>query len=270
MKLRNHLEELSRDTWERLRDARSLDIRFGEETITDLILLELKRKHGRRSFIAQTPIAKEKVQGTDWEWWIGSDRIGWIRYAVQAKRLDRDMRYGAITHKVKGVYQVTLLENYARLNRAVPLYCFYNYSQTGIDKKAWSCGLSYDKQQLACTVAPITTAKKAVNNRGKKTFSEIHSHSTTLPWRCLIACPKILTIYMKDKTEGHNERFHPLSNTPVVVHKELPVEIRLARDSGRIAGFSEDYYSPDVERPRRVLVLESDSSEEDIELVSCD
>jgi hypothetical protein len=269
MNLRKHLEELSNDTWERLRDSRSLDIRFGEETITDLVLLELKRKHSPRSYIAQTPVVKEKTQGTDWEWWVGSDRIGWIRYAVQAKRLNKDMRYGAITHKVNGTQQVKLLENYAIANRAVPIYCFYNYSKTGITSKAWNCKLPFEKQQLACTVASLATAKSAVKNRGKKSFASVHSASSTIPWRCLIACPKILRVYFSNSTRSDSSLLHPLSDDNVVIHKKLPQELIQARDSGRIQKFSKDFYSDNVERPRRILVLESDENEEKID-INCD
>ena len=42
------LETLAEDTWENLREAKPLCIRFGEETITDTLMLELRRKgfHG--------------------------------------------------------------------------------------------------------------------------------------------------------------------------------------------------------------------------------
>lgn len=84
MTLASVLECLSVDTWERLRDSIDLGIRFGEETITDLLLLDLKRKNPPRTRVLQTPKSKEKDQGTDWEWWIGSPRLRWLRFAVQA------------------------------------------------------------------------------------------------------------------------------------------------------------------------------------------
>ena len=42
--LRLQLELLARDTHQRLDEARALHVRFGEETITDLLLLEIKRQ----------------------------------------------------------------------------------------------------------------------------------------------------------------------------------------------------------------------------------
>ena len=67
--LRKVLEGLSVDTWERLRDAKTFDVRFGEETITDLLLLDLKRKAFQTTSVIQTSKYEEKNTGTDWEWW---------------------------------------------------------------------------------------------------------------------------------------------------------------------------------------------------------
>ena len=38
------LATLSGETWERLRDAMNLSVSFGEETITDLLALDINRK----------------------------------------------------------------------------------------------------------------------------------------------------------------------------------------------------------------------------------
>jgi hypothetical protein len=56
-------EGLAEDTWERLRDARTMKIRFGEETITDLLLLELKRLGSGQIHIIQTPKYLEQTSG---------------------------------------------------------------------------------------------------------------------------------------------------------------------------------------------------------------
>ena len=53
------LANLSKDVWERLRDvkalARARSIRFGEETITDLLMLDLNRQAATMSIFTQTP-----------------------------------------------------------------------------------------------------------------------------------------------------------------------------------------------------------------------
>ena len=69
-KLTSLLEDLAKTTWHRLHDARELSIRFGEETITDLLLLDLRRSQPINAAIIQTPKSDEAVSGTDFEWWL--------------------------------------------------------------------------------------------------------------------------------------------------------------------------------------------------------
>ena len=95
------LETLAEDTWENLREAKSLSVRFGEETITDSLMLELRRK-GFTVF-KQTSLHDEAKYGTDFECWVGSDSMGWVGYAVQAKKLDFGTgAYRNLGHVVKG------------------------------------------------------------------------------------------------------------------------------------------------------------------------
>ena len=95
------LETLAEDTWENLREAKPLCIRFGEETITDTLMLELRRK-GFTVF-KQTSLHDEAKYGTDFECWVGSDSTGWVGYAIQAKKLNfRTGTYQTLGHVVKG------------------------------------------------------------------------------------------------------------------------------------------------------------------------
>ena len=51
------------------------------------------------------------------------------RFAIQAKKLDlRTDRYSSFTQGNTNGPQIKLLEEYARLNRAAPLYCLYNHT----------------------------------------------------------------------------------------------------------------------------------------------
>ena len=81
------LRDLSRETWERLRDAMQLSVRFGEETITDLLALDISRHGLTTTTFEQTSKPEEAVTGSDYEWWVGNNSIGWVRLAVQAKKL---------------------------------------------------------------------------------------------------------------------------------------------------------------------------------------
>ena len=95
------LGKLAGDTWENLREAKLQSVRFGEETITDLLMLELRRS-GFKAF-RQTSLHDEAKYGTDFECWVGSESEGWIGYAVQAKKLNfKTQTYLNLNHTVKG------------------------------------------------------------------------------------------------------------------------------------------------------------------------
>ena len=57
-----------------------------EETITHIHMLMLRRTE----FLTfkQTPLRHEPEFGTDFESWVGAHGVGWIGYAMQAKKLD--------------------------------------------------------------------------------------------------------------------------------------------------------------------------------------
>jgi len=254
-------------TWERLRDAGTLRIRFGEETITDLLLLELKRIGSGQIHIIQTPKYVEQTSGTDWEWWIGQDRLGWWRFAIQAKKLDSNTRrYDGLGHKVGGITpQMELLRQYAEVNHAIPLYCFYNYLP-GLNVSqiaaVWHCCESTpDERQLGCTVTSLPIIDQASAFRGRKNFRWIHQWPQTLPWRCLVKCPRTRNRYQIEHI--FQSEISPLlhrwvvrdggeSDTEEPIYKALPTHIREACTSGRL---SEEFPEEEATHRTRKMLL---------------
>jgi hypothetical protein len=115
-----------------LRESDELGISQGEETITDNNLLRIRRSQLPGISVWKCPKPLERFTGLDWEWVIGSDYHGWLRYAVQAKKLTvSNKRYISLNHRVNvngsKIAQAAILEAYAASNQAIPLYCFYNY-----------------------------------------------------------------------------------------------------------------------------------------------
>lgn len=269
MTLVSTLETLAVDTWERLRDARALGILFGEETITDILLLDLKRKASPRSRVIQTPKSKEKDNGTDWEWWLGSNRRGWIRLAIQAKKLHLEKgKYTTLSHKVGTQLQINLLEKYALANHAIPAYVLYNHLSPSIATKGWNCCDSeIDVRQLACTVTPSSVVRKAIVTLGAKRFIDIHGDPQTIPWRCLAKCKRLRGVYdAKRLSPMSPESSLELLGRHARVYARLPPEVDAGRDTGRVEHFSAEFYDLEVGLPRRIVVLES-TREEDSELV---
>lgn len=184
------------DVWQRLGNSKKFSISQGEETITDNLLLYLASQRLFTIKIIQTPKNKERVKGTDWEWWIGNKATGFLRYAVQAKKLDlKTGRYASLNHKVgdrvSAEFQHKILEDYANANDAIPLYAFYNHLDAAELPKKWNCPLPVEHSKLGCTVTPLMNVKKAISKRGWRTFEKIHSFPETVPLRCLAVCPNI-------------------------------------------------------------------------------
>lgn len=267
-------EGLADATWDRINFGQQLKCSQGEETITDINLLEFKRARLRNVRVIKFNKAQESDTGLDWEWWIGSYRRGWWRYAVQAKKLDssytpkagtleRVERYSSIRHKVDHQFQIDLLEKYALANKCIPLYCFYNYTTESDLHRYWHCSDTYDKNQLGCTVAPINIVRNAFYTRGAKTFQFIHSYKSALPWRCLVKCPHVLVTTSNEP--------HPLATGIYATYRAHSVLPPFAQLEPSLEGFDQytpldfflpDFYSHNVRigesilYPKQILVID--------------
>ena len=202
------LEELSIDVWERLRDVKRLTkplgVRHGEETITDLLMLDLMRKLPGYVTATQTPKRIEAMSGTDFELWVERPNRQWVRFAVQAKRINfKRSTYSRLNHKVNGTKQMHRLERFADLNGAIPVYCFYNYYDNPKRSDHWHCGKRpYVAEQLGCTIATLRTVKRAAKQHGAKNFDWIHKQPGTIPWSCLPICEKLETEFTEPPVDA--------------------------------------------------------------------
>ena len=160
------------------------------------MMLEIVRQALPSIVVAPTSKRKESLSGTDFELWLGSDRSGWVRLAVQAKELHlASGNYHGFNHKVghAKALQINLLENYAQADKAIPLYCLYNYTVNLSPLLYGHCCQgqeAFQPKQLGCTITPSSTIKETLSQYGGKNFNNIHRAARTLPWRCL-ACPEL-------------------------------------------------------------------------------
>jgi len=249
------LESLSERTWHRLKASQEANVSQGEETITDVILLEIKMSGMDKIRVWKCPKDLERKTGIDWEWFIGSDTQGWLRYAVQAKKLNlKTRRYDNLNHKVNDKPQIEILESYANRQEAIPLYCFYNYAEGGNFSPYWQCDLTCNKTQLGCTITPLKQIKEALARRGGRTFYSIHQNKCTLPWRCLVKCQHITRLY-KERGAYNDECFDN-----VRIYERIPFEVMKLFGSidKREPEATDNRISPpnnDV-IPRRVMVVD--------------
>ena len=100
-------------------------VSYGEETITETNLLEIRRRHPGVVHVRTFPKRDEGQNGADWEWHIVGRRRT-LKMRVQAKRLQRNGVL-KVRHKVKssGKQQRDLLIAGARTARMKAVYCIY-------------------------------------------------------------------------------------------------------------------------------------------------
>ncbi|WP_344710900.1 DUF6615 family protein [Sphingomonas humi] len=100
-------------------------VSYGEETITETNLLELRRRHPAIISLKTFGKKSEGLNGADWEWHI-LGRARKLRMRVQAKRLQRNDRL-TIPHTVasSGKQQIDLLIADAKTYGMKPVYCIY-------------------------------------------------------------------------------------------------------------------------------------------------
>lgn len=186
-------ERISEDTWNRLKQAQELEVRLGEETLTDILTLDFARlaeTHEVRLF--QTPKPEEARKGTDLEVFLNTGGGAAIRYAIQAKKLYPDMGYIHINAKAgkSGRFQIDVLEDHAKSVGAIPLYLLYNYIDHAEVSRCWKCcKCPVDEKQLGCTLVPSWHVREAIRRRGRRTFHFLHSNAESLPLRCRFECP---------------------------------------------------------------------------------
>ena len=255
------LETAARYTWETLRDSNAYRISQGEETITDNLLLYLLRQSLASIHVIKTPKDKEPLMGTDWEWWIGSKAGGFLRYAVQAKKLDyKSHRYLKLKHVVNTQWgmedQQTILKRYSAANFAMPLYALYNFIELEDYQPYWQCPNPLEPEQFGITVTPLHNIEKAIATRGSRSFESLHTCSETIPVRCLAVCPRIRpSPSAMGLIQGAKLDFH---ETKVYSYDEVSL-LLLAEQRG-LDAFPHSLYSSDLGLyPKHIAVVETDA-----------
>ena len=186
-------ERIASDTWRRLGQADWLGARLGEETLTDLLVLDMLPHRRMNAFSIHHPTKpQESLFGADLLLCIKYPGGSGRRLALQAKKLYPTGRYDALAHKdASGTLQIDKLDKFARWWGAVPAYLLYNHEAPLRSLTPhWHCCKAYDPEQLGCTLVPTWCIRQAIRLRGGRTFPAIHAHPPTRPWRCVFDCHK--------------------------------------------------------------------------------
>jgi len=244
-------EKLAFTTWQAIENAFEHNISYGEDAITSINLLALKNASFPNLAIADTR-PSESTKGCDFEFWIGNYKSGWYRYAIQAKKISvSSERYHSLNHKVGGVPQTDILEIYAKANKAIPLYCLFNFSKS-TKKSLTACPNFKDIMEFGCSITPLSTTKIALKTRGARNFNWFHARKETLPWSCLVRCPQLHSHWSQNVLGMKYENAR---------HKELPdiLARMLHQPDEPIQFIDTNIFSRETEyRPRWVGVVDTE------------
>jgi len=153
----------------------------GEETLTDINLLEIQGRHPGAVRIWRFSKWKEgRATGADWEWWIGGSGW-WVGMRVQAKnwRPGTTPKHLAARLNYRRGQQLQLLLSSSAQDGLFPLYCLYN----GRRRWPWlTCPTCQPSPQaFGCTIVPATCVASALHSG-----SGAHILSCCRPWSCLV------------------------------------------------------------------------------------
>lgn len=177
------LLELGHSTSKNLEFAHSPDVKvsYGEETITETNLLEIRRRHPHKvTLLTFSKSQESKNTGADWEWHI-IGRAYTLKMRVQAKRIHKAGGIGNLKQMGKGADkpQIDLLIEDANANSLFPAYCFYCAEP---QRSYWVRGfveLEVEAFETGCLIADAETVK----SKSPKKLNEIEND--TVPWHFL-------------------------------------------------------------------------------------
>lgn len=184
-KLKKLYKDISSSIWNRIPFSYDMGFKYSEVTITENLLFNIYKFNIENPTLAinMFEAKNEKANGNDLELCLEIEANKYIILVIQAKKLYfTTQKYRSISHKVNSISQIKLLEDYAKQEKAIPLYMLYNYSPN-FKKK--------NKQYYGCTLIFLKYIKdnyypKSFSDRWKiPTFHELHREHHAVPLHTL-------------------------------------------------------------------------------------
>lgn len=230
---------------------RVINHQTSEETITDLIIRQLKiwkYKNSNSNFsIREFTKQQEAKNGADFEWdWYFVDSSGrkWLGFRIQAKVLKlKTNRFSSLDHSNKNGHQLNLLGNSSSLDNRIPYYCFYLHK--------------YNEDPLrGCSLSSPYKIKQLLQISKQPNLDEVLKSS--FPWHLWVcnkgirnkSLPEKLLLNLK---EINSQKELGVDNLNLLTQEEISrIEEFLKRDSDSYS--SEEYpfdFSPD-----RIIIIQ--------------
>jgi hypothetical protein len=180
-------------------------ISFGEETITEMNLLEIRRRHPDQVRIRTFTKAKESAEtGADWDWHIVGRRHT-LKMRIQAKRVTKKGSIAGLSKSARTspMPQIDLLMHDASKHNMKPAYCFYS---SEAQRTIWTAA-RLDGDGTAFETGCLLADAQVVKRRMPTRLSKIEPFA--VPWHYLWSRQlyKLSTgPYIVRFAEGHDYR----------------------------------------------------------------
>ena len=224
------LLELGHSTSKNLGFAHLPDVKisYGEETITETNLLEIRRRHPKTvELLTFSKSQESKNTGADWEWHIIGNAYT-LKMRIQAKRIYKAGGIGNLNQMGKEATkpQIDLLIEDAKANRLFPAYCFYCAEPQRTYWTTESLEEEYESLEAGCLIADAEIVKLI----SPKKLDEIERN--TIPWHFLCSKNRFAVNQkphiQKFREDGEVERYTETFLEKIIQpHKYRAIELDL-------------------------------------------
>lgn len=179
-------KKIAIETWFRLSDTKKVGLSLGEETITDINLLEIRLANHPEIQVVKFNKGQEGNNGADWEWWLTGKSNKWLGLRIQAKVINlKNDSYKQLHYK----QQTDKLIESSEKNecKLLPLYCLYTMCDLSQYVEKFTCN-SYGGmyETYGCSFVNAFVVKKLK----KKDKCISHLIQDMFPWHCIF-CPLV-------------------------------------------------------------------------------
>lgn len=187
-------------TWGKLSKARLIKCQLGEESITDMNLLEIRSRHPKEITVQTFTKPKEAETGADWEWWLTGNSRKWLGFRIQAKIIEFSsdkfphLHYRNRRNK-KASFQSDALIKSSLDNtvKRIPLYCLYSHwNGTSLQLsvlesilRPYTCFLSV-RESFGCSLVSAFIVRRLRFCSDSNSLPSLFKFM--LPWHCLVCC----------------------------------------------------------------------------------
>lgn len=220
----NTFKRLALNTWDIINESRQVNFQLKEETLTDLNMLAIKKRHSGQVRTKVYNKNEEGVNGADWEWWFNHSEK-WIGYRVQAKIINnKSNEFEHLHYKGKKAvaYQCdTLIHNALSTSPPkIPLYTLFLSTGDKFLLKTWFCNtFKLDRKFWGCSLINAFDVYKLSSSKIKHLR---HLDKLIRPWHCLVCCSGYKGNDKIQKMENYAKANFPLDSNIV---KELNIDI---------------------------------------------